>query len=393
MTQLDGPFIPTYGRYPLTLVAGADRRVQDSDGRWYLDAIGGIAVSALGHGHPAVLTAVRAQVDRLLHVSNLYHVPVQTRFAERLLELLQGEAVFLCNSGTEANEAAVKLVRKHHWQQAGCPASGDSPRTEIVVAENAFHGRSLMALALTPRPKYKAGFGPLPGPVRVVPVAELPSAVTASTAAVFVEPVQGEGGCRPVPEETLVALRAACDHHGALLVYDEIQCGLGRTGTLVHTPRPDLITVAKALGGGLPLGALIAVRPDLGTTLGPGDHGSTFGGNPVACAAGLAVLDTIAEQDLTRRCRELGNRLTLGLQAAGVPVRGQGLMVAAELGVAAGPVIDQMRELGVLVCPAGPTAVRFLPAFTSSTAEIDEMVAVFAKAKAMVTATAHIPAA
>ena len=387
MTALDGPFVPTYGRYPLTLVRAEGRRVQDADGHWYLDAIGGIAVTALGHGHPAVTAAVQAQVDRLLHVSNLYRVPVQTRFAERLLEVMQGTAVFLCNSGTEANEAAVKLVRKHHWRQAGSPASGDSPRTEVVVAENAFHGRSLMALALTPRPKYKAGFGPLPGPVRVVPVEEMPGAVSERTAAVFVEPVQGEGGCRPVPDAVLADLRVACDRTGALLVYDEIQCGLGRTGTLVHQPRPDAITLAKALGGGLPLGALLVVRPELATTLGPGDHGSTFGGNPVACAAGLAVLDTIVQDDLPARCRVLGERLQQGLLDTGASVRGQGLMVAAELGSAAGPVIDQMRKLGVLVCPAGPTAVRFLPAFTSTEAEIDEMVSVFATAREQVAST------
>lgn len=380
MTQLDGPFVPTYGRYPLTLVRGAGCRVQDADGRWYLDAIGGIAVSALGHAHPAVLAAVRAQVDRLLHVSNLYRVPVQTRFAERLLEVLGGTATFLCNSGTEANEAAVKLVRKHHWRQAGAPADGISPRTEVVVADNAFHGRSLMALALTPRPHYQAGFGPLPGPVVVVPAEELAAAVSDRTAAVFVEPVQGEGGCRPVSAEALHAVRQACDRHGALLVYDEIQCGLGRTGVLQHSPRPDLITVAKALGGGLPLGALVVVRPDLGAVLGPGDHGSTFGGNPVACAAGLAVLDTILADDLPARCRHLGQRLSEGLVASGATVRGAGLMVAADVGEAAGPVIDALRERGVLVCPAGPSAVRFLPPFVVSEAEIDEMVAAFGEA-------------
>jgi acetylornithine/N-succinyldiaminopimelate aminotransferase len=323
---------------------------------------------------------VLAQVDQLMHASNLYRVPVQTRFAERLLEVLQGEAVFLCNSGTEATEAAVKLVRKHHWVQGGSPASGVSPRTEVVVAENAFHGRSLMALALTPRPKYQAGFGPLPGDVKVVPVAELPGAVTDRTAAVFVEPVQGEGGCHPVPHDVLVALREACDRTGALLVFDEIQCGLGRTGELVHHPRPDIITLAKALGGGLPLGAMLVVRPELATTLGPGDHGSTFGGNPVACAAGLAVLDTIIAENLPARCEALGRHLRAGLEGAGATVRGRGLMLAAELGDGAGPVIDAMRERGVLVCPAGPTAVRFLPAFTSTEAEIDEMVAVFAAA-------------
>ena len=387
MIATDGPFVPTYGRYPLTLVRGAGRRVMDADGQWYLDAIGGIAVTALGHDHPAVRTAVRDQVEALLHVSNLYRVPVQTRFAERLLEVMQGAAVFLCNSGTEANEAAVKLARKAHWVAAGSPESGESPRTEVIVAENAFHGRSLMALALTPRAKYQAGFGPLPGPVKVLPVEQMAGAVSESTAAVFIEPVQGEGGCRPVPSEVLHALRAACDRTGALLVYDEIQCGLGRTGELVHDPRPDVITYAKALGGGLPLGAMMVVNPDLATTLGPGDHGSTFGGNPVACAAGLAVLDTIVADDLAARVCTLGRRLMDGLAATGAQVRGQGLMVAAEVGTAAGPVIDEMRRRKVLVCPAGPEAVRFLPSFVSTEAEIDEMVAVFAASWRTVRAT------
>ena len=376
----DGPFVPTYGRYPLEILRGEGRRVLASDGRWYLDAIGGIAVSALGHGHPALVQAVVAQAQALLHASNLYRVPVQTRFAERLLEVVEGKAVFLCNSGTEANEAAHKLVRKHHWQQAGAIEGAPSPRTRILVAENAFHGRSLLALALTPRARYQAGFGPLPGPVQAVPVDVLAAAVDDTVAAVFIEPVQGEGGCHPVPQETLHALRAACDEHGALLIYDEIQCGLGRTGELVHQPRPDVITLAKALGGGLPLGAMVVVNPALATTLGPGDHGSTFGGNPVACAAGLAVLETLIAEDLPARCRSLGVRLAEGLSAAGVEPRGRGLMLAAPTSGPAAPIIDRMRERGVLVCPAGPEAVRFLPAFTSTEAEIDEMTAVFREA-------------
>lgn len=382
MTRTDGPFVPTYGRYPLELVRGEGRRVQDTDGRWYLDAIGGIAVSALGHRHPAVLSAVHAQVDALLHASNLYRVPVQTRFAERLLDLLEARACFLCNSGTEANEAAVKLVRKHHWRAAGCPADGVTPRPKVLVAHNAFHGRSLMALALTPRAAYRQGFGPLPGPVEAWPVEELASHVDSDTGAVFVEPVQGEGGCHAVPQAVLEELRAACDTHGALLVYDEIQCGLGRTGELVHHPRPDLITVAKALGGGLPLGALVVVEDALVDTLGKGDHGSTFGGNPVACAAGLAVLETIVAEALPARCAALGERLRQGLSETGCTPRGRGLMVAAPVDGGAGAVIDRMRAAGVLVCPAGPDAVRFLPAFTSTEAEIDEMVAAFGSAVA-----------
>ena len=368
--------LPTYGTPALHIVRASKRRVLGEDGRWYLDAIGGIAVSALGHAHPAILQAVHQQVDAILHASNLYRVPVQTRLARRLLDLLDGVGVFLCNSGTEANEAAVKFVRKHHWRQAGSPTGAPSPRTELVVARHAFHGRSLMSLAMTPRPAYQAGFGPLPGPVRVVPVEALARAVSANTAAVFVEPVQGEGGCRPVSTKVLSAVREACDVHSALLVYDEIQCGLGRTGVVQHTPRPDLITLAKALGGGLPLGALVVVNPALADTLGPGDHGSTFGGNPVACAAGEAFLRTLTEDDLVTRVGELGAHLRSRLEGLGLTVRGRGLMLAAELGQPAGPVVAKMRQGGVLVCGAGPTAVRFLPAFTSTEAELDEMASV-----------------
>lgn len=379
---MSDPMLNTYGPPALQIAGASGRRVLSDDGRWYLDAIGGIAVSALGHAHPAILKAVHRQVDTVLHASNLYRVNVQTRLAERLADLLGGVGVFLCNSGTEATEAAVKFVRKHHWRVAGQPADRPSPRTEIVVVENAFHGRSLMALAMTPRPAYQAGFGPFPGPVRVVPVDALATAVSETTAAVFVEPVQGEGGCRPVPQTVLEQTRAACDRHGALLVYDEIQCGLGRTGLLQHSPRPDLITLAKALGGGLPLGALVVVEPLLADTFGPGDHGSTFGGNPVACAAGEAFLRTLVEEELVSRVVELGAYLRQGLEGLGLPVRGRGLMLAAELGRPAGPVVAAMRRHGVLVCGAGPTAIRFLPAFTSTEEELDEMVAALGSALA-----------
>jgi len=366
---MTSPFLNTYARYPLTLVRGEGHRVQDSEGRWYLDAICGIAVSALGHAHPEVTAAIHAQVDQLLHVSNLYHVPVQQAFAARLGEVYGGR-LFLSNSGTEANETAIKLARKHHWLR-------DDPRAEIITLENGFHGRTYMALSMTPRDKYKQGFGPMAPRVRSLPHAEAVAAISAETAAVVVEPVQGEGGCHVV--DILPQLREACDATGALLIYDEIQCGLGRSGELLHDPRPDITCLAKALGGGLPLGATIA-QPAVASAFSPGDHGSTFGGNPVACAAGLATLEIILRDDLPARCAALGLRLAAGLEAAGAAVSGAGLMRAARAGTPAGPLIDAMRERGVLVCPAGPDAVRFLPAFTSTEDEIDEMVAAYAAA-------------
>lgn len=368
------PFLNTYARYPIRLERGEGLRLQDDQGRWYLDGIAGIAVMALGHRHPAVLAAVHAQVDRLLHVSNLYTVGVQQEFASLLSQQFGGGAVFLGNSGTEANEAAIKLVRKHHWRQ------GD-PRHEIVVLDGAFHGRTMLALSMTPKPAYREGMGPMFEGVVVRTADQAAAAVTERTAAVLVEPVQGEGGCRPV--DVLPQLRAACDAHGALLIYDEIQCGLGRTGTFTSSPEPDLRTLAKALGGGLPLSAVVAA-PHLAAAFQPGDHGSTFGGNPVACAAGLATLQTILADDLPARCATMGARLRAGLEAHGVEVRGRGLMLAAVVGDGPGPVIDAMRRRGVLVCPGGPASVRFLPPFIIGEAEVDELVEVFGQALAEV---------
>lgn len=379
MSPSPSPFLDTYARYPIALVEGRDRRVCDDAGRWYLDAIGGIAVMALGHRHPEVTAAIHAQVDRLLHTSNLYHLPIQTAFAQALADLYGGR-VFLTNSGVEANEAAVKLARKYHWRR------GD-PRPEILTLHNAFHGRTLMALAMTPREKYQQGFGPLPSDVRSLSAADLPAAISAHTAAVFVEPVQGEGGCLPI--DNLDAIRDACDRHGALLVYDEIQCGLGRTGEVLHHPRPDITTLAKALGGGLPLGAAVAA-PQVADAFHPGDHGSTFGGNPVSCAAGLATLTILQRDDLPGRCAVLGARLRERLLEAGASaVTGRGLILGARTGtLPVGAVVDAMRERGVLVCPAGTETVRFLPAFTSSEDEIDEMAAIFGQALAATAALA-----
>ena len=237
------PFLHTYARYPVTLIRGEGSRVQDDKGRWYLDACTGIAVMALGHGHPEVKAAVLRQVEGVWHTSNLFHVPSQRDFAARLSAAYHGAAVFFCNSGVEANEAAVKLARKHHFRQ------GD-PRTEVLTATHAFHGRTLLGLALTPKEAYRTGFGPLPADVRTVPSAELAAAVSARTAAVLVEPVQGEGGCRVVDD--LPAIQAACEAHGALLITDEIQCGLGRTGSLHAPVRPDIITLAKRWAGASP---------------------------------------------------------------------------------------------------------------------------------------------
>ena len=363
------PHLANYARYPIEILTGMGCRLQDTQGRWYLDATAGIAVMALGHGHPVVKAAVHAQVDQLMHVSNLYHVPIQTRLFQALSAAYGGAGILLQNSGTEATEAAVKLARKYHWRR------GD-PRAEIIVLDHAFHGRTMMALAMTPKPAYQEGYAPLPGLVKVVAPEAAAAAVSEATAAIFVEPVQGEGGCRPIGG--LAEIRAACDRTGALLVYDEIQCGLGRTGVFTHDPAPDIVTLAKALGGGLPLGAVVARTPEVGAAFQPGDHGTTFGGNPVSCAAGLATLEIILGEDLPSACATKGQLLAAGLAATGAEVTGRGLLLAAHLGRPGGPVVDAMREKGVLVCTAGPEAVRFVPPYLVSEDEIAELIEVFA---------------
>ena len=367
-------FLNTYARFPLELHRGEGVRVMDAEGRWYLDGIAGIAVMALGYGHPTVKAAIHRQVDRLTHTSNLYHVDVQRAFAELLSATYADAAgparVFFSNSGVEANEGAVKLARKWHYRKG-------APRAEILTAEHAFHGRTLLGLAMTPKHKYQEGFGPLVPEVRSVPAAALPAEISARTAAVFVEPVQGEGGCLPITN--LAEIRAACDAAGALLIYDEIQCGLGRSGALTHAPAPDVRTLAKALGGGLPLGAVLASAA-VADGFQPGDHGSTFGGNPVSCAAGLATLETILADDLPARCGVLGARLRAGLEATGATVTGEGLILGATVEAPAGEIVSRMRARGVLALTAGTNAVRFLPPFIMSEGDIDALVQAYADA-------------
>ena len=347
-----GGFLNTYTRFPLNIVRGQGHRVMDDQGRWYLDAFTGIGVMALGHSRPEVLKAIHAQVDALLHISNLCHVPVQTGLMSQLSQLYGGK-VFLCNSGTEAVETAVKLARKH------------TGRSRILCAEGGFHGRTYMSLACTGR--YQDGFGAMPADVVHVPADHLAEHVDETTAAVLVEPVQGEGGCVPV---SLGGLREACDAVGALLIYDEVQCGLGRTGTL-H-PGAHVRTLAKALGGGLPLGAVVSeVDPFV-----PGDHGSTFGGNPVACAASCATLEIIQREGLVQACADRGQQLRSGLEAKGYAVTGAGLMLAVQVDDPAAE-LARLRQAGILTCTAGPSAVRLLPPFTLSRDEVEELVAAF----------------
>ncbi len=350
----------TFGPPRLTLVRGEGARVWDDAGREYLDLFGGIAVNALGHGHPALVDAVTTQLRTLGHVSNFFATEPQVSLAERLLGLLGAEGrVFFANSGAEANEAALKLTRR-------------TGRTHLVAAEGCFHGRTMGSLALTHKPAFREPFEPLPGHVSWVPYgdeAALAAAVTDETAAVVLEPIQGEAGVVVPPDGYLAAARRIATEHGALLWLDEVQTGIGRTGEwFAHDPsvRPDVVTLAKGLGGGIPIGACVGLG-DAGALLGPGHHGSTFGGNPVASAAALAVLDTIEKESLLEAARERGAQLTDALSRASqvTEVTGRGLLLAAHLvGDTAPQVVTRGQERGFLLNNTGPDRLRFAPPLT-----------------------------
>jgi acetylornithine/N-succinyldiaminopimelate aminotransferase len=366
----------TYGIPPVALDHGLGCVVWDVDGSSYLDLIGGIAVSALGHAHPAFVAAVSEQAGRLAHISNLYLHERQVELAERLLGLIGTDGrVFLANSGTEANEAALKLVRRRQG----------ADRPVIVAAENSFHGRTMGALSLTGKSSIRDPFQPFGPAVRFVPygdTAALSAAVTPDCAAVFLEPCLGEGGVVPAPPGYLQAARAACDEAGALLVLDEIQSGVGRTGEwFAFTGEgivPDVLTLAKGLGGGLPIGACIGIGASA-DGLAKGEHGSTFGGNPVACAAALAVLDTIERDGLLRHVTEVGAQLAAGIETTSHPlvtgVRGSGLWRAIALAEPVAAAVETAaRQAGFLVNAVQPDAIRLAPPLILSSAEADTFI-------------------
>jgi acetylornithine aminotransferase len=365
-----------FGLPPLVLDHGHGCYVWDVDGNRYLDLVGGIAVNVLGHGHPALVSALSKQAGEAIHISNLFTSEGQIRLAERLLEVAgapQGSSVFFANSGTEAVEAAVKLSRR-------------TGRTGIVAAEGAFHGRTTGALALTHKPAYREPFEPLiPGVVHVPYGDEeaLRAAVTDDTAAVVLEPLQGEAGVVPAPPAYLRTAREVTRAHGALLVLDEIQTGMGRTGTWFAFQQagivPDAVTLAKGLGGGVPVGALIAFGPQVSGLLTAGQHGTTFGGNPLAAAAGLAVVETIEAEGLLEHVREAGEHLAAAVAALGHPlvreVRGAGLLRAVALTEpVAARVAELARDAGFIVNPVAPDAIRLAPPLVVSLEELDSFV-------------------
>ena len=358
---------PNYGRAPIVLVRGDGMRVWDADGREYLDFGAGLAVTALGHCHPRVTGAIREAAATLLHVSNLYHSAPQIHLAKLLCEHSFADRVFFSNSGAEANEAAFKLARKYAKERFA------SDRVDIIATRNSFHGRTLAAVTATGQEKYQHGFEPLMPGFKHVPYNDLRAmerAIDSRTAAVLVEPIQGEGGVRVPDDDYLPGLRKLCDAAGALLILDEIQTGVGRTGRLwayEHAGiEPDIMTLAKALANGVPIGATLA-RDEVAAVLTPGTHGSTFGGTPFVTAVALAAFTTVLADRIPERAARMGQELMDGLRAIRSrqpivrEVRGKGLLIGMDLTVSAAPIVDRCRDTGLLVLSAGEKVLRLAP--------------------------------
>jgi acetylornithine aminotransferase len=380
--RADKHVMKTYGRYPIVAERGEGCRLWDVDGKSYLDFLAGVAVNNLGHCHPKVVAALRDQVGRLLHCSNFYHIPQQVELAEWLCEHSFADRVFFCNSGAEANEAAMKLARKHSKEKHG------DDRFEVITALGSFHGRTIGAISATGQEKVKEGFTPLLDGFIHVPFGDLDAmrqAITPKACAIMLEPVQGEGGVNVPPAGYLKAVRELCDEFDLLLIYDEVQVGCGRTGTLWAYEQeeaiPDIMTLAKALAGGPPIGALLTTE-ELSTRLGPGTHGSTFGGNPLVCSAALAAMQTISNDGILDNCQAMGDYLTEKLrQLQGKysfikEVRGRGLIIGMELDIEGGTLVVKAMERGLLMnCTVG-NVLRFVPPLIVNRAEIDEAIAI-----------------
>jgi predicted acetylornithine/succinylornithine family transaminase len=371
----------TYARQPVMFVRGEGARLWDSEGKEYLDFLAGIAVCAVGHCHPRVARAIGEQAATLMHLSNLYYNPLQPALARRLCELTCMERAFFCNSGAEANECAIKIARKWAKQHKGPDCC------EIITFEKSFHGRTLATVTATAQPKYQEPFKPLPPGFKYLPVGDLHAldeAINERTCAVMIEPIQGETGIHIVPKEFMSAIRALCDESGILMICDEIQSGMGRTGKFLAGAHsriaPDIVTLAKAIADGVPMGVCLA-RGEAARTLVPGDHGSTFGGQPLACAAALAVLDVLEEEDLMNRAARVGDYFLAGLhrlqQAMPEKIqeaRGVGLMVGLELSVPeAKRVQKEMLARGIVINAIGDTILRFVPPLIITEADCDRV--------------------
>ena len=396
----DPHVMQTYGRLPMALSHGRGCWLWDTDGKKYLDALAGIAVNTLGHAHPKLVPALHDQVNKLIHSSNYYQVPLQEQLAAKLCEISGLTNVFFCNSGLEANEAAIKIARKFGHDKG-------IARPEIVVYEKAFHGRSIATLSATGNPKIQAGFGPLvEGFVRValndIAAIENVAQTHPNVVAVFLEVIQGEGGINPSQAGYLQALRRVCDQRGWLLMLDEVQCGMGRTGQwFAHQWAgilPDVMPLAKGLGSGVPIGAVVC-GPRAATVLGPGNHGTTFGGNPLAMRAGVETIRIMEEDGLLGNAQRVGKLLSDGLRErlsgveGVVEIRGQGLMIGIELARPCGVLLARAAEAGLMISVTADTVVRLLPALILSEAEAGQIIDILCPlVEAFLAETATAPA-
>jgi acetylornithine/N-succinyldiaminopimelate aminotransferase len=372
-------YMPVFARYPMVLSHGEGPYVYDLCGKRYIDFLAGIAVNVLGHAHPKLVAAIAEQAGKLIHCSNLYYTEVQATLVKKLAKAAGMDKVFLANSGAEANEGAIKLARKYAKKlQEG--------KTEIITAQHCFHGRTLATLTATAQPKYQQGYEPLPGGFSYITyndIEALKKTISDKTCAVMLEPIQGEGGIHVPDTDYLSQVRSLCDQYGALLILDEIQTGMGRTGTMFAYQqagiRPDILTVAKGLGGGVPVGAFLATE-QVAAAFGPGDHGSTFGGNPLACAAANAVLAVMDEEKLMDNAQQMGDYFKKGLLKLKekypqliLEVRGKGLMLGAELAVPGREIVNHCLEKGAIInCTAG-NVLRFVPPLNINTGHVNEV--------------------
>ncbi|MGI6091749.1 MAG: acetylornithine transaminase [Veillonellaceae bacterium] len=375
-------YMPVFARYPIVLSHGEGPYVYDAEGKKYLDFLAGIAVNVLGHAHPKLVAAIAKQAGKLIHCSNLYYTEEQAMLVTSLAELSGLDKVFLANSGAEANEGAIKLARKY-----GKTISPD--KLEIISAEHGFHGRTLATLTATAQPKYQKGYEPLPAGFKYVPYNDfeaLKAAVTPNTCAIMLEPIQGEGGVNVPAEGYLEKVRQLCDQQDILLIFDEIQTGVGRTGKMFayehFNIKPDIVTMAKGLGGGVPIGAFLA-QDKVANVFGPGDHGSTFGGNPLACAAANAVLRVMKEENLASNAEAVGSYMVEALKklqqkypALITEVRGKGLMIGINLSQPGRDIVGKCLDKGVIInCTAG-NVLRLVPPLNISKSHADEVVKV-----------------
>ena len=372
----------TYNRFPVVLRKGRGMKVWSSDGKEYLDFVGGIAVNCLGHCHPKIVIALQKQAQRLIHVSNFYHIEPQIKLAKLLIENSSADRAFFCNSGAEANEAAIKLARKY----AKDHTSPD--KYEIITAYGSFHGRTLAALSATGQEKFQKGFEPLVPGFKYVPfndIKALESAITKNTCAVMLEPIQGEAGIKMPAKDYLQEVRKVCDEQGLLLILDEVQTGMGRTGKLFAYEHfdiePDIISLAKGLGGGVAIGAMLA-KETVAASFQPGSHAATFGGNPLACAAGIATVETLLEDGfILDNCTRLGKYFMKRLEGLKqdfsstiVEIRGLGLMLGMEVTTTCGPIVNSCAERGVLINCTGGNVLRFTPPLIITEKEIDYLI-------------------